>query len=130
MTAETRPARNGSRKEGSRSTVSARALKRERTRPSPPSVLPPGRPHTARSRTRPPSAGVTIEASAVGGRFQRGAQAGQVAELPFRTLLYRFIFFDWLFADVGRARDAIERHSAEQFMGLFAVGAFLRPRGG
>lgn len=35
-------------------------------------------------------------------------------ELPFGTLLYRFIFFDWLFKDVGGARTAIERHAAFQ----------------
>jgi len=37
-----------------------------------------------------------------------------LAELPFRTLLYRFLFFDWLFADVGRARTPIERHAATE----------------
>ena len=36
------------------------------------------------------------------------------AQLNFRTLLYRFIFFDWLFADVGRARTPVERHAATQ----------------
>ncbi|MET0855361.1 MAG: hypothetical protein ABWY27_01310 [Telluria sp.] len=35
-------------------------------------------------------------------------------EIPFRTLLYRFIFFDWLFADLGAARDLFERHAAWQ----------------
>ena len=40
--------------------------------------------------------------------------AQQVDELPFCTLLYRFIFFDWLFKDVGGARTAIERHAAFQ----------------
>jgi hypothetical protein len=34
--------------------------------------------------------------------------------LPFRTLLYRFMFFDWLFADVGAARNRLERHAAWQ----------------
>jgi hypothetical protein len=34
--------------------------------------------------------------------------------LRFRTLLYRFIFFDWLFQDVGGARTPIERHAATQ----------------
>jgi hypothetical protein len=33
------------------------------------------------------------------------------SELPFRTLLYRFIFFDWLFRDVSAARDLYERHA-------------------
>ena len=32
--------------------------------------------------------------------------------MPFRTLLYRFIFFDWLFKDVSAARSVIERHAA------------------
>jgi hypothetical protein len=36
------------------------------------------------------------------------------AELRFRTLLYRFIFFDWLFHDVGSARTPFERHAATQ----------------
>jgi hypothetical protein len=36
------------------------------------------------------------------------------ANLRFRTLLYRFIFFDWLFEDVGGARTPIERHAATQ----------------
>lgn len=47
-------------------------------------------------------------------RSERGAETAQAAELPFRTLLYRFIFFDWLFADVGGACNAIERHAAFQ----------------
>jgi hypothetical protein len=34
--------------------------------------------------------------------------------LPFRTLLYRFIFFDWLFRDVSAARNLFERHAALQ----------------
>ena len=41
-------------------------------------------------------------------------QGGAGAELRFRTLLYRFIFFDWLFQDVGGARTPIERHAATQ----------------
>jgi hypothetical protein len=36
------------------------------------------------------------------------------APLRLRTLLYRFIFFDWLFADVGGARTPVERHAATQ----------------
>lgn len=32
--------------------------------------------------------------------------------MPFRTLLYRFMFFDWLFRDVSAARDLFERHAA------------------
>ena len=35
-------------------------------------------------------------------------------EMPFRRLLYRFLFFDWLFRDVSAARDRIERHAARQ----------------
>jgi hypothetical protein len=43
------------------------------------------------------------------------AQPGAgVPEIPFRTLLYRFIFFDWLFADVNAARNRFERHAALQ----------------
>lgn len=34
--------------------------------------------------------------------------------MPFRTLLYRFIFFDWLFRDVSAARNLFERHAALQ----------------
>lgn len=41
-------------------------------------------------------------------------QAAQCQPLRFRTLLYRFIFFDWLFADVGGARTPIESHAATQ----------------
>lgn len=36
-------------------------------------------------------------------------------ELPadtFRSLLYRFFFFDWLFADLNRAQTLLERHAA------------------
>ncbi|MET0855833.1 MAG: hypothetical protein ABWY27_03705 [Telluria sp.] len=32
----------------------------------------------------------------------------------FWRLLYRFIFFDWLFADVRAARNLFERHAAYQ----------------
>jgi len=35
-------------------------------------------------------------------------------ELAFRTLLYRFVFFDWLFKDVNAARNKFERHAALQ----------------
>ena len=48
-------------------------------------------------------------------------QAGQdgivpplAAEIPFATLLYRFLFFDWLFADMSKAKDLFERHAAWQ----------------
>jgi hypothetical protein len=36
------------------------------------------------------------------------------SELPFRTLLYRFMFFDWLFADISTARNLLERRAAVQ----------------
>lgn len=29
----------------------------------------------------------------------------------FSTLLYRYVFFDWLFADFGRARNPLERRA-------------------
>jgi hypothetical protein len=35
-------------------------------------------------------------------------------EIPFRTLLYRFMFFEWMFADLSAARDMFERHAALQ----------------
>jgi hypothetical protein len=35
-------------------------------------------------------------------------------EMSFWKLLYRFLFFDWLFADVGAARNSFERHAAYQ----------------
>lgn len=35
-------------------------------------------------------------------------------ETSFWRLLYRFLFFDWLFADVGAARNPVERHAALQ----------------
>lgn len=47
---------------------------------------------------------------------QRATRTGEatVAELPFLTLWYRFLFFDWMFRDVGAARDLYERHAALQ----------------
>jgi hypothetical protein len=44
----------------------------------------------------------------------RASAAAAPAELPFTTLLYRFIFFDWLFRDASSARDLFERHAAVQ----------------
>ena len=41
-------------------------------------------------------------------------QASAPSALPFRTLLYRFMFFDWLFRDVSMARNRFERHAALQ----------------
>lgn len=35
-------------------------------------------------------------------------------QLSFGQLLYRFLFFDWLFRDVNAARDLFERHAARQ----------------
>lgn len=32
----------------------------------------------------------------------------------FGRTLYRFLFFDWLFRDVSRARDLFERHAARE----------------
>ena len=36
------------------------------------------------------------------------------AGIRFGTLLYRFLFFDWLFADMTKAKNPFERHSAWQ----------------
>lgn len=36
------------------------------------------------------------------------------AELSFATLLYRFWFFDWLFADMTRTRNLFEHNAAWQ----------------
>ncbi len=35
-------------------------------------------------------------------------------EASFGRTLYRFLFFDWLFRDVSRARDLFERHAARE----------------
>ena len=32
--------------------------------------------------------------------------------MRFRTLLYRFMFFGWMFCDISAARDLFERHAA------------------
>ena len=34
------------------------------------------------------------------------------APLRFRTLLYRFMFFGWMFTDISATRDLYERHAA------------------
>ncbi|WP_051971737.1 hypothetical protein [Massilia sp. 9096] len=34
--------------------------------------------------------------------------------LTFSQLLYRFLFFDWLFRDVSSTRTLLERHAARQ----------------
>jgi hypothetical protein len=37
-----------------------------------------------------------------------------VPVVTFSTLLYRFLFFDWLFRDMSKASTIIERHSVWQ----------------
>ena len=37
-----------------------------------------------------------------------------VTELPFLTLWYRFIFFDWMFRDLNAAGNLYERNAAAQ----------------
>jgi hypothetical protein len=41
-------------------------------------------------------------------------QDDSAPEIPFRTLLYRFMFFEWMFADISAARNLFERHAALQ----------------
>ncbi len=36
----------------------------------------------------------------------------EAAELPFLTLWYRFMFFDWMFHDLNAARNPYERNAA------------------
>lgn len=43
--------------------------------------------------------------------FRRVEPAG---DIRFATLLYRFWFFDWLFADLTQARNLFERNAAWQ----------------
>ena len=45
---------------------------------------------------------------------QSDSQDNPLPAVPFRTLLYRFMFFDWLFRDVSAARNLFERHAALQ----------------
>jgi hypothetical protein len=45
---------------------------------------------------------------------QQPSRADDVPPMPFRRLLYRFLFFDWLFRDVSSARNLFERHAAHQ----------------
>lgn len=47
-------------------------------------------------------------------QHQHAQTEAAVAELPFLTLWYRFIFFDWLFRDLNAARDVYERHALLQ----------------
>lgn len=44
----------------------------------------------------------------------RGDGPAPPPAMPFRTLLYRFLFFGWLFRDVSAARNLFERHAALQ----------------
>ena len=37
-----------------------------------------------------------------------------IPEIPFSTLLYRFMFFEWMFADISAARNLFERHACVQ----------------
>jgi hypothetical protein len=37
--------------------------------------------------------------------------AASACELRFSTLLYRYVFFDWLFADFAKARNLFERQA-------------------
>ena len=37
-----------------------------------------------------------------------------VPDIPLRTLLYRFMFFEWMFADLSAARNLFERHACVQ----------------
>jgi hypothetical protein len=39
---------------------------------------------------------------------------GNTPDLGFSHLLYRFLFFDWLFVDMTKAKDLFERHAAWQ----------------
>jgi hypothetical protein len=38
----------------------------------------------------------------------------QTRQTHFSHLLYRFLFFDWLFVDMTKAKDMFERHAAWQ----------------
>jgi hypothetical protein len=45
---------------------------------------------------------------------QEDTAPSEGAEIQFATLLYRYLFFDWLFADMTKAKNLLERHSAWQ----------------
>ena len=45
---------------------------------------------------------------------EHSEQQTQPLEAPFGQTLYRFLFFDWLFRDVSRARNLYERHAARE----------------
>jgi FtsH-binding integral membrane protein len=42
------------------------------------------------------------------------ATPADAAEIRFVTLLYRYLFYDWLFADMTKVSNLFERHSAWQ----------------
>ncbi|HEV7814617.1 MAG TPA: hypothetical protein VGP06_05880 [Janthinobacterium sp.] len=41
----------------------------------------------------------------------KAATSANSPEIRFGTLLYRFLFFDWLFADMREAKTRLERHA-------------------
>ena len=47
-------------------------------------------------------------------RAPHGQEVIADAEIKFATLLYRFLFFDWLFVDMAKAKNPFERHAAWQ----------------
>jgi hypothetical protein len=47
-------------------------------------------------------------------KLKQSQAEDNVPEISFGRLLYRFLFFDWLFADVSAARNGFERHAARQ----------------
>jgi hypothetical protein len=47
-------------------------------------------------------------------RATHGQEVIADAEITFATLLYRFLFFEWLFADMTKAKNPFERHAAWQ----------------
>lgn len=55
-----------------------------------------------------------MERSAAPEHGQKDIAPGAGTDLRFAILLYRYLFFDWLFVDMSRARNLFERHSAWQ----------------
>jgi hypothetical protein len=47
-------------------------------------------------------------------RQDEGREPNSAPALTFSQLLYRFLFFDWLFRDVSSTRTLLERHAARQ----------------
>lgn len=45
---------------------------------------------------------------------QEDTASAMGADIGFATLLYRFLFFDWLFADMTKVTNLFEYHSARQ----------------